>query len=89
MNLQHKLKKNIVHNFLEKLFNSDKWNDSELKKSFDLEYVRRKTTGGNKYGGTACIGPMYQLVMQSCGFKLYAPPTAPAGISYYLAEKKK
>ena len=89
VNLQHKLKKRIVHDFLQELFNSDKWKDSELKKSFDLEYVRRKTAGGNKYGGTACIGPMYQLVMQSCGFKLYAPPTAPAGISYYLAEKKK
>ena len=88
VNLQHKLKKRIVHDFLQELFNSDKWKDSELKKSFDLEYVRRKTAGGNKYGGTACIGPMYQLVMKSCGFPLYSPPSAPAGIAYYFVEKK-
>jgi hypothetical protein len=88
VNIQHKIKKKIVHDFLQELFNSDKWKDSELKKSFDMEYARRKTTGGNKYGGTACMGPMYQLVMKSCGFDLYTPPTAPAGIAYYLEEKK-
>lgn len=88
VNLQHKIKKRIVHDFLQELFNSDKWKDSELKKSFDVEYARRKLAGGNKYGGLDSIGPMYQLVMNSCGFPVYSPPSAPAGIAYYLREKK-
>ena len=88
VNPHNKLKKRIVHDFLQQLFISDKWKDSQLKKSFDVEYARRKTSGGNKYGGTACDGPMYQLVMKSCGFDLYTPPTAPAGVAYYLSEKK-
>ena len=88
VNLKPKLKKRIVHDFLQELFNSDKWKDSELKKSLDFEYKRRKETGGNHYGGLDSIGPMYQLVMKSCGFPIYSPPSTPTGIAYYLVEKE-
>jgi len=81
-------KKGSLHEFLENLLNSDKWKNSDLKKSFDLEFDKRRKTKNNYYGGKYASSIMYQLIMKSLGFKMYEPDSSPSGLSYYLKEKK-
>ena len=65
--------------------NSDKLKNSQLKKSFDEEYEKRRK---GPYGTpVATQMGMTKIILRAGGFKQYAPPRAPTGMYFYLKKK--
>ncbi len=81
-----KTEKRDIHEFMMNFLNSDKLKNSQLKQSFDKEYEKRKK---GPYGTpVATQMGMTQIMIRACGFKQYAPPTAPTGTYFYLKKKQ-